>query len=396
MNITDVDDKTIRDSQKEGLSLKEFTEKYTKAFLDDIKALNISMPDIMPKATEHVNEMVDLIKVLLKKEIAYKSEDGIYFSVHKYPEYGKLANIKLDEAQRGHRCSSDEYDKEKAHDFALWKFWDEKDGNVFWETEIGKGRPGWHIECSAMSMKYLGESFDIHTGGVDLIFPHHENEIAQSEAVTSKPFVKYWIHNEYILVDGKKMSKSLGNFYTLRDLLDKGYSPVGIRYLLLSAHYRQQFNFTIEGIKAAEQAVKRLREFVDSLKKADGEENEQVKELIKQAKEGFENAMDDDLNMSQALSSIFEFIKAVYKLKISKKDAKIILEFMNSIDSVLGVIGHDDENIPKEVLELAEKRQKARADKNWAEADKLRDLIAEKGYEIKDTKKGFVVKKQEL
>ncbi|MBT4823582.1 cysteine--tRNA ligase [Candidatus Woesearchaeota archaeon] len=399
MNVTDVDDKTIRDSKKEGKSLKEFTKFYTKAFLDDLNILNVEIPELMPKATECVPDMIKLIQTLLKKGVAYKAKDGIYFDISKHKTYGKLSKIDLTQTKKGKRVNSDEYDKTNPNDFALWKFWDKEDGDVFWEAEFGKGRPGWHIECSAMSEKNLGKSFDIHTGGVDLIFPHHENEIAQSEAASGKDFVKYWLHNEYILVDGKKMSKSMGNFYTLRDLLDKGYSAKAIRYLLISTHYRQQLNFTLEGLKSAENTIERIKEFVDTLnrklKLGGTKHNKGITKIIENINIGFEEAMDDDLNVSEAEGFLFEFIKEMNKIMdtISAKDAKTILDFLGHLDKVLGVMVFEDEKIPAKVMTLAEQRQKARADKDFKAADKLRDELKEKGYEVKDTKDGFVVKK---
>jgi len=265
MNITDVDDKTIKGSRKENISLKQYTKRYEKAFFEDLEALNIDKADNFPRATEHIKEMVLLTKKLLLKKIAYKSKDGIYFNIAKFKDYGNLSHAKLKSLEVGKRVKQDQYDKEEAQDFALWKFWDREDGKVFWQTELGKGRPGWHLECSSMSTKYLGQPFDIHAGGVDLIFPHHENEIAQSEGSEKKKFVNYWFHNEHLLVNGEKMSKSSGNFYTLRDLLDKGHNPKAIRYLLLSAHYRQQLNFTEEGIEASNNAIKRLNTCIEKL-----------------------------------------------------------------------------------------------------------------------------------
>ena len=268
MNLTDVDDKTIRDSQKSSQSLNQFTKKFEKAFLQDIKSLNIELPEVMPKATNHIKEMVELIKKLLKKQIAYKTEDGIYFSIKKFKQYGKLSKINLNQLKKGASCriSNDEYEKESANDFALWKFYDEKDGNVFWETEIGKGRPGWHIECSAMSSKYLGQPFDIHLGGVDLIFPHHENEIAQSQAANEKEFVKYWMHNEWVLVNNKKMSKSLNNFYKLKDLEERNYSPLDLRYFYLTKIYRQKMNFTWKSLDSAKASLERLKNLASKIK----------------------------------------------------------------------------------------------------------------------------------
>jgi len=393
MNITDVDDKTIRDSKKENLSLKEFTEKYTKYFFEDLETLNIEKVEIYPRATEHIKEMVNLIKKLLEKGYAYKADDAIYYDIKKFKEYGKLSHLNISELKAGARVCQDEYDKERANDFALWKFWDENDGDVFWETELGKGRPGWHIECSAMSMKYLGETFDIHTGGVDLIFPHHENEIAQSEAATGKKFVNYWLHNEHLLVDNKKMSKSLGNFYTLRDLLKKAYSPRSIRYILLATHYRQKLNFTFESLKAAENSIKRLDEFIIKLKDVKGEKNnKEIYVLTEKAKSDFEDAMDDDLNVSIALSVMFDFVKKINTFimneQISKKDAEKAIALMHDFDSVFGILKKEEEKeeISKEVEQLIEKRQEARKNNDYELADKIRDELKEKGIILKDTK----------
>lgn len=404
MNITDVDDKTIRDSQKEGKSLTEFCEFYTNAFLEDMAALKISKPDVMPKATEHVDEMVAMIKKLLALGIAYRAEDGIYYSVQKWADYGKLSHIDLSKTEHGKRCAKDEYDKESVNDFALWKFWDAKDGDVFWETSLGKGRPGWHIECSAMSSKYLSESFDIHTGGIDLIFPHHENEIAQIEPVSGKKFVQFWLHNEYILVDGKKMSKSLGNFYTLRDILKKGYKPEAIRYLLLSTHYRTQCNFTLQALEAAQQSVDRLKEFVSMLKRVRGATlvemsvQSEVKQRITQLQKNFEKAMDDDLNISEALAAIFEAVNAIYKQyqngMLKPTDAAVALTYFEKLDSILAILEQQEESVPVHVTALAEQRETARKKKDFKAADQLRDEIAKQGYIILDTPEGYVVKKK--
>ncbi|MFA5176489.1 MAG: cysteine--tRNA ligase [Candidatus Nanoarchaeia archaeon] len=396
-NVTDVDDKTIRDSQKEKLSLKQFTSKYEKAFFEDIKTLNIKESFKYPRATEHIKEMVSIIKKLLNKGYAYKTDDGIYFKISKDKEYGKLAHLKFDDLEAGasERVKKDEYDKENVQDFCLWKFYDKLDGDVFWETEIGKGRPGWHIECSAMAMKYLGETFDIHTGGIDLIFPHHENEIAQSECATRKKFVNYWLHNEFILVDGKKMSKSLGNFYTLRDVLAKGYSGREIRYSLLSTHYRIPFNFTFEGLDSARNSLKRLNEFINRLNfvKSD-KDSKKVSSLIKNVKKEFEESLDDDLNIANALGSIFSFINEVNKLDPSKKEVKEILETLNEFDQVLGLnLISKKEAIPKEIKELMDKREKYRKEKDWKKADEIRNKLKEKGFVLEDTKKGIIWKK---
>jgi cysteinyl-tRNA synthetase len=311
MNITDVDDKTIRNSAKEKIPLKQFTSRYEKAFFEDIKQLNIMPADCYTKATEHIKDMIEIIEKLLKEGLAYKGADGsVYYKVSAFKGYGKLAHLAPDALKEGAsgRVNADEYTKEEARDFALWKAWTKDDGDVYWESPFGRGRPGWHIECSAMSMKYLGNHFDIHTGGVDLVFPHHQNEIAQSEGSSGEKFVNYWLHNEWLLVNGEKMSKSLGNFFTLRDVLGKGCSSVAVRYLLMSTHYRQQLNFTFEGINSADSAVKRLDEAVRKLKSADGK-GAAITTALKSAQSGFEKAMDDDLNISEALASIFGLVK---------------------------------------------------------------------------------------
>ncbi len=390
MNITDVDDKTIRDSQKEGLSLKEFTTKYTKAFFEDLKTLNISPATFYPKATEHISEMISLIEKLEKKKYTYIGEDkSVYYDISKFKKYGKLSGIKVEDLKSSGRVKQDEYGKEDAHDFALWKAYDKSDGAVFWDTKYGRGRPGWHIECSAMSMKYLGETFDIHTGGIDLIFPHHENEIAQSEAATGKPFVKFWLHNEYILVDGKKMSKSLGNFYTLRDVLSRGYNPKSVRYLLMSTHYRQPLNFTFESLKGVNAAVERLTNFMSYLDSVNGEkDNKKIIRLTAKVKKQFETCMDADLNMSSALASIFDFIRDVYKLKISKKDALLVKGVMLNFDSVLGILKTEKKALSEEIECLVKEREEARKNKDFKKADSIREELRKKGVVLEDTKEG--------
>jgi len=397
MNITDIDDKTIRDSAKEGVSLKEFTEKYTKAFFDDLKTLNIEPADIYPKATEHVKEMIDFVKVLVKKGYAYEKLNSVYYDISKFKDYGKLSKVDLSQMKSGARVDLDEYEKDHPGDFTLLKRskLDELKKGIYYDTEFGKVRPGWHLECSVMSMKYLGSTFDIHTGGVDLIFPHHENEIAQSEAYSGKKFVNYWSHNEHLIVDNKKMSKSLGNFYTLRDLLEKGYSPRSIRYVLLATHYRQKLNFTFESLKAAENSIKRLDEFIVKLKDVKGEKNnKEIYVLIEKAKSDFEDAMDDDLNVSIALSVMFDFVKKINTFimneNISKKDAEKAIALMHDFDSVFGILKRKEEKgeISEEIKQLIEKREEARKNKNWAEADRIRDELKEKGIILKDTKDG--------
>ncbi|MBI3036439.1 cysteine--tRNA ligase [Candidatus Woesearchaeota archaeon] len=406
MNITDVDDKTIRNSQKEGVSLKDFTRKYEQAFFDDIKTLHILPANKYPMATGHIKEMVAITKALMKKGIAYKGEDGsIYYDIGKFNDYGKLANIDTSKLKAGAsgRVKKDEYSKDDVQDFALWKSWTKDDGAVFWQTELGKGRPGWHLECSAMSTKNLGKTFDIHCGGIDLIFPHHQNEIAQSEGWTGKKFVNYWLHNEWLLVNGQKMSKSLGNFYTLRDVLAKGYSPVAVRYLLLSTHYRQQLNFTFEGVDAAKAAIERLNELIRRLQglKNSDENKKTLSTLKNEVKEGtriFEAAMDDDLNISEALAAVFDFVKTVNASvdsgAMGKESAAEALSFLKNVDSVLGVMSFAaEEDLPKELTKLIEERERLRKEKKFAEADKIRAKLQEKGIQLDDTPEGVKWKK---
>lgn len=407
MNLTDVDDKTIKGAKEAGISLKEFTEKYNQAFFDDLETLKIRKANLFPKATEYISEMLGLIKKLEKNGLTYKTDDGIYFSVSKFKDYGKLSKIKLKNLKTSKRVSADNYDKENASDFALWKFYKDEDGDVYWNSEYGKGRPGWHIECSAMSIKNLGNTFDIHAGGIDLIFPHHENEIAQSEGATNKKFANYWLHNEFILVDGKKMSKSLGNFHTLRDLLKKGYDPVSIRYLLLSTHYRQQLNFTFESVESSKNAVQRIQEAFDKLKnyseskkgKNESENNalkSVSKTLVSKYSKLFEKALDDDVNMPEALAAVFDFIRELNVLilekSLSKQGAEECTKLMLSFDDILGVIKQAQE-IPKDVKELADKRQESRKNRNFSEADRLREQITKKGYQIDDSPEGYRIKK---
>lgn len=376
MNITDIDDKTIRDSQKENKSLKEFTTFYTKEFYKDLKVLNILKPTKFTKATDYVKEMVKIIKILIKKDFAYKSKDGsIYFDIQKFKTYGKLSGITLDQLKENAsgRTNNDEYEKENAQDFALWKAWDEKDGQVFWKNEFGKGRPGWHIECSAMSMKNLGEQIDIHTGGVDNIFPHHENEIAQSECATGKQFVKYWMHNEWVLVDEKKMAKSFNNFHTLRDLIEKGINPLAYRLWLLTANYRTRVNFSWDVIEGSNTALKHLYRIYLGLGTKSGKIN-------KEYKTKFISYIQDDLDTPKALALAWELLKDE---NISNKDKRsTLLDF----DKVLGLDLKNlkKENIPKEIKKLAEEREEARKNKDYKKGDELRDKIKGLGYEIKD------------
>ncbi|UCB53597.1 MAG: cysteine--tRNA ligase [Candidatus Zixiibacteriota bacterium] len=393
MNITDVDDRTINGSQKQGIPLTEYTKRYKDAFLEDIKNLNIKPANIYPEATAHIAEMEALVKSLLDRGHAYENQGSIYFRISSFPEYGKLSNMDMSRLKAGARVAADEYEKEEVADFALWKGWDEKDGRVFWETEVGKGRPGWHIECSAMSMKYLGKHFDIHAGGVDLVFPHHENEIAQSEAATGEKFVNFWLHNEHLMVEGRRMAKRYGNYYTLRDLLDKGYNPIAIRYLLLATHHRQQLNFTFDGLEAAKNALQRLYDFVDNLKLSKGDkDNPEIDEVLQRAKKDFEEALDDDLNTSEALGVMFTLVKEVNRLAdekaISSSDAGKVLTVVNEFDSVLGLLRREELILDQEVKALIEKRVSARKEKDFALADQIRKDLEEKGIILEDTPEG--------
>src|SRR3989338_8398057 len=390
MNLTDVDDKTIRDSQKKGKTLKEFTEFYTEEFFKDIKSLNILNPDKFTKATDYIDQMVDITKKLLAKKLAYKSEDGsIYFDIKKFKNYGKLSGLVLENHKENAsgRIKSDEYDKENAQDFALCKAWDEKDGEVFWKTELGKGRPGWHIECSAMSMANLGEQLDIHTGGVDNIFPHHENEIAQSEGTTGKePFVKYLMHNEWVLVDQKKMAKSFGNFYTLKDIKDKNIDPIVYRFWLLMANYRTRVNFVWDALEGAEVALKRLYTLYLEL-------GTRVGKVSTEYQKKFKEHIDDDLDTPRALVVMWDVLKDEDITNADKKAT--VLDF----DRVFGLgfaqkdIQMKEEKIPEEVEKLAAEREKARQDKNFQKSDELRKKINSLGYEVKDTTEGQKISK---
>ena len=402
MNITDVDDKTIKNSKLQKLKLKDYTDKFTDAFFEDLDRMNIVPADVFPRATETIPEMVEIISVLLDKGFAYKGDDGsIYYNVRKFDDYGKLAHINVDELKVGARVKQDEYEKEQAQDFALWKAWDESDGDVFWETKLGKGRPGWHIECSAMSMKFLAEQIDIHTGGIDLVFPHHQNEIAQSEAFSGKsPFVRYWFHNEYLQVEGKKMSKSLGNFYTLRDLLSKGYDARAIRYLLLSTHYRTQLNFTLDSLDGADSAVRKINDFIISLRNLDSDcvFNERIPKLCNKAKKEFEKGLDDDLNITVSLAAIFDFMREINVLisenKVSGDNRDDVLKLIDMFDSVLGIVDRDVLVLSDEVKALVADREKARVGKDWKNADLIRDKLLVLGIVVEDSLRGPVCKKK--
>ena len=381
MNITDVEDRIIKKVRESGKSLKEVTNSYADAFFQDLAALNIKRAHIVPRATDTIPGMIALIEKLIATNHAYVSDDRcVYYSIKSFPEYGKLSHRRLDQ-ETVSRIKSDDYDKAEMADFALWKAWDEADGDVKWDSPWGPGRPGWHIECSVMSMQHLGETFDIHCGGEDLIFPHHEDEIAQSEAATGKPFVRYWLHNSHLLVEGKKMSKREGNFFTLRDLLAKGWTGREIRYALLAAHYREQLNFTMDGLQAARSALQRMDEFLLKL----GGTRSVASASFQRA---FDAAMDDDLNISGALGVLFEFIREANKRAVAPEEAAGILATWQRIDEVLGLGMPERSEVPADVLALVEQRQAARKAKDFKRSDAIRDQLAQLGWVIEDTSQG--------
>ena len=400
MNLTDVDDKTIKSANAAGVSLSDYTKKFKDAFFADLKTLNIESAEHYPAATDHISGMIVLIQNLFDKGYAYKSDDGsVYFSLAKFPDYGKLAHLDKSGLRVGARVAQDEYEKENLADFALWKAWDEKDGAVAWDSPWGKGRPGWHIECSAMSMKYLGETFDLHTGGIDNIFPHHEDEIAQSEAATGKPFVKYWMHCAHLVVDGRKMSKSLGNFHTLRDILNRGYSGREIRYVLMAAHYRQSLNFTFDALDGARASLKRLDDFIDRLKEqaAADPPSGKLPAWAEKARSQFVAAMENDLNISEALAALFDMVRdgnSAIDSGAVGGGAKAALDLIFDLDRVLGLFAKAEDKPSEEALRLADEREKARKAKNWAESDRLRKALAEAGWEVRDTPEGPKLKKK--
>src|ERR1700733_3916506 len=408
MNVTDVDDRIIQASAASGVDIREYTDKYIKAFLEDMDALHLEKPEEVVRATDHIGDMVALIERLQKKGLTYTSDGSIYYRISKFPSYGKLSKIDVAGMKSGARVDIDQYEKDDARDFALWKA--PKPGEHFWETRIGPGRPGWHIECSAMAMKYLGDTLDIHTGGVDLAFPHHENEIAQSEAATGKPFARLWLHAEHLIIEGQKMSKSLGNFYTLRDLFARGHKPSTIRFLLLSVPYRRQLNFTEDGLVQARNSIERLRNFVTRLKTAQfpAGQNPENEKRIAQAEADFDAGLADDINTAVALAAVFDLVRDINtsmdRGDFLQQDAPRTLAAMEKFDAVLALIEDDDDaklaklgfkpqtsRMPgAEVDALIAERLAAKKSRNFKRADEIRQKLADSGILLEDAKDGSV------
>jgi len=406
MNLTDVDDKTMKKAIDQGVPLKEATEPYRIAFFEDLQILNIEKVEHYPAATDYIPEMIRMIQELMRKGFAYASPNGsIYFSIRKFSSYGRLSHFKLSELKvnASGDNEADEYNKDNAADFVLWKAYDPgRDGQIFWKSPFGKGRPGWHIECSAMATKLLGDTIDIHCGGVDNLFPHHENEIAQSECCTGHRFVKHWVHVEHLLVDHKKMSKSLGNFYTLRDLLKQGYTGPEVRYLLLSTHYRTQLNFTFAGLDAARSSLQRIEDLISRLReiiKTSDADTANASDYLEKASLRFKTALADDLNISSSLAALFDLIRELNGLcdegKLGRNEAQKALDLLSGWDRVLAVLPiQKKEAIPRDLLDYLEQREKARSEKNWRLSDQMRDAILARGYLIEDTPTGARLKKK--
>ena len=399
MNLTDVDDKTIRNSRAAGVALRDYTKPFIEAFFADLKTLNIQPAEVYPAATDHIPEMIELIQKLFDRGLAYQSDDGsVYFSVAKFPGYGRPAHIDLSGMRGGARVAQDEYAKEAIGDFALWKAWSEEDGDVVWDSPWGRGRPGWHLECSAMSMKYLGPTFDLHTGGIDNLFPHHANETAQSEGATGKPFALAWLHCAHLRVNGEKMSKSAGNFFTLRDLLEKGWTGREIRYVLLNCHYRQSLNFTFDALESARSALARVDAFAARLaERAAGAAPAFPPDWAQKAEAALRAALADDLNVPEALAALFTMVRdgnaALDKGAIAPAEAAAVLAQLDGpFELGLGVTAFGrraaETPVPADVAKLAEERAAARAAKNWAESDRLRDAIAALGWTVRDSRDG--------
>jgi cysteinyl-tRNA synthetase len=396
MNLTDVDDRIITKAQEQGKSLDDYTAKYIEAFWEDFDALGCERPEVAPRATQHIEEMADLIDKLEKNNHAYQSDGSIYYRITSFPQYGKLAKINFagNIAGGSERVDTDKYEKEDARDFALWKA-PAKPDEVSWDSKVGRGRPGWHIECSAMSMKYLGETFDLHVGGIDLVFPHHENEIAQSEGATGKQFVRYWFHFEHLKVEGETMSKSKGNYYTFRDVREKDFTAAGVRYFLLSVPFRKQLNFTFDALRGAEKTVASLRDFRARVREARCEpgSDPQIAAAIETALKDFESGMDDDLNTSIALAAVHDLTRAINtalaRQSLQADDQRAVLSALESIDGVLNVIGEAQASmLDDEIQNLMDQRQEARHRRDFKRADEIRDELLNRGIILEDTKEG--------
>ena len=396
MNLTDVDDRIITKAHEHNQTLDDYTAKYIDAFWEDFDALGCERPEVAPRATRHINEMAELIDKLEKNNHAYRSDSSIYYRISSFPDYGKLSKINFagNIAGRSERVDTDKYDKEDARDFALWKAPTKADEPA-WETTVGRGRPGWHIECSAMSMKYLGETFDLHLGGIDLVFPHHENEIAQSESATGKQFVRYWFHFEHLKVEGETMSKSKGNYYTFRDLIEKGFTPAGIRYFLLSVPFRKQLNFTFDALRGADKTVASLRDFRARLieTRAEPGNNEKLSAAANRAIAEFEAGMDDALNTSAALAAVHDLSREVNTAlalgDVREEDKRAVLAAIDRIDSVLNVFGDSEpQMLDDEIQKLIDARQEARHRRDFHRADEIRDELTDRGIILEDTKDG--------
>ena len=396
MNLTDVDDRIITKAKEQNQTLDDYTAKYIEAFWEDFDALGCERPEVAPRATRHITEMADLVGKLEKNNHAYRSDGSIYYRIASFPDYGKLSKINFagNIAGASERVDTDKYDKEDARDFALWKAPTKADEPA-WETTVGRGRPGWHIECSAMSMKYLGETFDLHLGGIDLVFPHHENEIAQSESATGKQFVRYWFHFEHLKVEGETMSKSKGNYYTFRDLIEKGFTPAGIRYFLLSVPFRKQLNFTFDALRGADKTVASLRDFRARLveTRAEPGNNEKLSAAASRAIDEFEAGMDDDLNTSVALAAVHDLSRevntALARGDVREEDKRAVLAAIDRIDSVLNVFGDSEpQMLDDEIQKLIDARQEARHRRDFQRADEIRDELTDRGIILEDTKDG--------
>ena len=396
MNLTDVDDRIITKAREQNKTLDDYTAKYIEAFWEDFDALGCERPEVAPRATRHISEMSELIDKLEKNHHAYRSDGSIYYRIASFPDYGKLSKINFagNIAGASERVDTDKYDKEDARDFALWKA-PTKEDEPSWETGIGRGRPGWHVECSAMSMKYLGETFDLHLGGIDLVFPHHENEIAQSEGATGKQFVRYWFHFEHLKVEGETMSKSKGNYYTFRDLIEKGFTPAGIRYFLLSVPFRKQLNFTFDALRGADKTVASLRDFRARLNETRAEpgNNEKISAAASSAIAEFEAGMDDDLNTSVALAAVHDLTRevntALARGNVREEDKRAVLAVIDRIDSVLNVFGNSEPwMLDDEIQKLIDQRQEARHRRDFHRADEIRDELTQRGITLEDTKDG--------